>query len=74
MTETVKLLERNINSKLNNTFVNKEYDLTQCFGMLVSCTKKDYKNPFYIEKNVNERYACLLNGPKSPGMELVLQY
>ena len=35
---------------------------------------KDYKNPFYIEKNVNERYACLLNGPRSPGMDLVLQY
>ena len=36
--------------------------------------KKDYKNPFYIDKNVNERYACLLNGPRSPGMDLVLQY
>ena len=36
--------------------------------------KKDYKNPFYVEKNVNERYACVLNGPRSPAMDLVLHY
>ena len=23
-----------------------------------------------MEKNVNKRYACLLNGPRSPGMDL----
>ena len=71
---TEKNVRQTLNSKLNNAFVNKQYNITKCFRTLLSFKRLKY--PFYLEKNLNELYACLLlqNGPRSPGMDLVLHY
>ena len=47
---TEKNVRQTLNSKLNNAFVNKQYDITKCFRTLLSFKYKRLKISLLLRK------------------------